>query len=259
MLSPSARAVGIAGVAIVTSVAAASALDAARVSDAQKAVNELAARAKDSHQTGAPPRLSDPQVAALFDRVFDTKAVETARVPFSEVQRLMDWFSAANQIGTIYILAGTNLTDTSKAGDDPQALQRIESNISTFAPEMGRYYDFMVTMSGVISDTFGPWLASLKKEQRERPNVKSGADQVRSGLVGVVSGALSSLVNEDVDDAFRRDRMVKLNAVAPKLAAFLEAEQLTALQGAAAEVAGAVSDPGVQASVKAFGDKLKKP
>ena len=124
---------------------------------------------------------------------------------------------------------------------------------------MGRYYDFMVTMSGVISDTFGPWLASLKPEQRERPNVKSGADQVRSGLVGVVSGALSSLVNEDVDDAFRRDRMVKLNAVAPKLVGFLEAEQLTALRGAAEEVAGTVSDPGVQAGVKAFGDKLKKP
>lgn len=254
-----ARAVGIAAVAIVTTVVAASALDAGRVSDAQKAVAELTARAKDSHQTGAPPRLSDPAVAKLFDRVFDTKAVETTPVPFSEVSRLMDWFSAGNQVGTIYILAGTNLTDTTKAGEDRQALERVERNISAFAPEMGRYYDFMVTMSGVISDAFGPWLASLKKEQRERPNVKSGAEQVRSGLLGVVSGSLSSLANEDVDDVFRRERMVKLNMVAPKLAAFLEAEQLATLRGAAEEVAGAVSDPGVQASVKAFGDKLKKP
>jgi hypothetical protein len=104
-----------------------------------------------------------------------------------------------------------------------------------FAPELGRYYDFMVTMSGVISDTFGPWLAS-KNEQRERPNVKSGADQVRAGLLGVVNGALSSLANEGVDDAFRRDRIAKLNAIAPKFAAFLEAEQLATLRSSADEL-----------------------
>jgi len=53
--------------------------------------------------------------------------------------------------------------------------------------------------------------------------------------------------------------MVKLNAVAPKLAAFLEPEQLTALRAAADEIAGSMTDPGVQASVKAFGEKLTKP
>ena len=118
----------------------------------------------------------------------------------------------------------------------------------------------MVTVSGVISDTFGPWLASLKKEQLERPNVKNGAAQVRSGLLGVVNGALTSLANDEVDDAFRRDRLVKLNLVAPKLAAFLDADQLAALRSTAAEeVAGSVSDPSIQASVKAFGEKLAKP
>jgi hypothetical protein len=254
-----ARVIGIASLAIIGGAHMAAALDAARVSDAQTAANELVARAKDSHKTGAPPRVSDPAVEKLFERVFDTKAVESTVVPFSDVQKLMEWFSAGNQIGSIYILAGTNLTDTSKAGEDPEALARVEKNISTFAPELGRYYDFMVTMSGVISDTFGPWLASLKKEQLERPNVKSGAAQVRSGLLGVVNGALTSLANDEVDDAFRRDRLVKLNLVAPKLAAFLDADQLAALCGTAAEVAGSVSDPSIQASVKAFGEKLAKP
>lgn len=254
-----ARVIGIAGLTIIGSAFAAAALDAARVSDAQKAANELIARAKDSHKTGTPPRVSDPAVEKLFERVFDTKAVESTPVPFSDVQKLMEWFTSGNQIGSIYILASTNMTDTSKAGEDPQALAQVEKNISAFAPELGRYYDFMVTMSGVMSDTFGPWLASLKKEQRERPNVKSGADQVRAGLLGVVNGALSSLANEGVDDAFRRDRIAKLNAVAPKFAAFLEADQLATLRSAADEVAGAVSDPGVQASVKAFSEKLAKP
>ena len=174
-----ARMVGIASLSVVAVISAAAALDAARVNDAQKAANELLERAKGSHQTGAPPRLSDPAVQKLFDRVFDTKTLEAAPVPFSEVQRLMQWFTAGNQIGTIYILSGTNLTDTAKAGEDPQALARIEKNLAAYAPEMGRYYDFMVTMSGVVS---------LKPEQREKPNVKSGADQVRSGLLGVVKG-----------------------------------------------------------------------
>ena len=253
-----ARMVGIAGLSVAI-ISAAAALDAARVNDAQKAANELLERAKGSHQTGAPHRLSDPAVQKLFDRVFDTKTLEAAPVPFSEVQRLMQWFTAGNQIGTIYILSGTNLTDTAKAGEDPQALARIEKNLAAYAPEMGRYYDFMVTMSGVVSDTFGPWLASLKPEQREKPNVKSGADQVRSGLLGVVNGSLGSLAIDDVDDAFRRDRMAKLNAVAPKLATFLEPEQLATLRAAAAELAGSMSNPEVQASVKAFGAKLAKP
>jgi hypothetical protein len=36
----------------------------------------LIARAKDSHKTGTPPRVSDLVVEKLFERVFDTKAVE---------------------------------------------------------------------------------------------------------------------------------------------------------------------------------------
>ena len=62
-----------------------------------------------------------------------------------------------------------------------------------------------------------------------------------------------------MDDAFRRDRMAKLNAVAPKLATFLEPEQLATLRAAADELAGSMSNPEVQASVKAFGAKLAKP
>ncbi len=61
-------------------------------------------------------------VEKLFERVFDTKAVESTPVPFSDVQKLMEWFTSGNQVGSIYILAGTNMTDTSKAGEDPQAL-----------------------------------------------------------------------------------------------------------------------------------------
>jgi hypothetical protein len=243
--------------ALVISSAGASALDASKVAAINKAADSFVALAKDSAKTGRPPRQSDPGAKPLLDIVLDTTEIQSGPPqPMSALVRLNAWNLAVVKVGLVYILAGTNTTDIASLPNTPEVIARINRNTVEFAPEMGRYIDAQLWVEAAIIDTVSGYLATASKADLDRPNTKSGLAKIRSGAARTISGAITTLPTEGLNDPWRRDRLPALAAIGPKAAKFLLPEDVRALQGTATEVAAQMTDPAVKAGLASFAATL---
>jgi hypothetical protein len=130
---------------------AASTLPPAKVAAVKSAVAEFVKMSAPSRQTGQPPREADARAKRLLDTVLDIRSVTAAEpLSFSDVGRLNDWSKAVVEIGVVYILAGTRVSDLSQAPSDPAFVQRVEKDTIDFAPEMGRYIDAQLGISQAL-------------------------------------------------------------------------------------------------------------
>ena len=105
----------------------------------------------------------------------------------------------------------------------------------------------MQAESELIAAKLGADPAKITDEQQKR-----GLEKFRNGLNMALGGSLSVLALPGLSDAWRRDRLVALEAMAPKAAPLLDAADATALNKRALDVAQSQSDPEVQAGLKRF-------
>lgn len=230
--------------------AGAQTIDPARVAAVQKATAEFVKLAAGSHTSGQPPRQSDPKVKALLDIVLDVKAIPSAKpLPFSELGKLLEWQNAVLKVGLVYLLAGTGFEDFTKAGNDPAFAQRTDRNGVEFAPEYGRWIDATLGIHRAVLSSVHSHVAANPKEL-EQPHIKQGLSQIRLGAAQTLYGAITTLEFPGYSDAWRRERMPAMLAVAPHLAQNIEADVSKELQGAATKAAANLPDPVLQAELK---------
>jgi hypothetical protein len=243
---------------LIVSGPALAAMDPAKVATAREAADEFLALAEGSRTAGQMPRQTDPKVKALLDRIFDRTVLGREVLPIAESAKVGELINNANRIGFAYMLAGTGLTDPDAIENDPKAAEVAEQNVVTYAPELGRWFDYQMALQGAIADSMVAFLASAKKDVLERPQVKSGLGHVRQGLAGSIAGMFQTMSDDALDDAWRRDRMAYLNELAPKAAKLLPPDDAKTLQEQAGALADAVSDPELKAALKGFGETIVK-
>jgi hypothetical protein len=228
-------------------------IEQAQLDGVKNAANDFLVLARDSAVNGRPPRHSEPTVRTLLDRIFDLSEIEGATLAVSDIAKANEWFSAGDRVGTVYILAGTGVSDINRLPSDPNVQRRTHRNVAEFAPEFARYLDFQVKLAGIMMD------AELKRAAKggpdmERPEVKREIAEVRTTLAETLTGDLTTLAYDGLTDDWRRQRLAVMMQVAPTAATFLSPEQAHAVRERALTVATFVRDKSVQDQVKALAD-----
>jgi hypothetical protein len=228
-------------------------LDAAKVGAAQTAAATFKTMAKDSAATGNAPRESDPAVKALLDKVWDDSDLRTGKpIKFEELTPLSTRMVTGVQTALVYMLAGTGATEVQQLASDPNASTKVNLNVIKFAPEMGRYYDFQLTVQGAISDAVAVKLASSSRLELANANFQSGLTQIRNGGQQVIGGVIETLAVNGLTEEWRRARLPALLAIAPKAAKIMQPEQKKQLQELARACADVMDDAAVKEGLQKF-------
>jgi hypothetical protein len=236
------------------------ALDQAKVAAVTKAADAFALLAADSEKTGQVPRETDAVAKPLLDTVFDTSVLEKGGVqPMSELNNVNAWNMAVLKVGVVYMLAGTGAKEIGALPQTPEAMARVDGNTVTFAPEVGRYLDAQLRLQMAIIDTVQDFIRTATRAQLDNPNVKSSIGKIRGGTAQTISGAISTLALRDQTDDWRRARLTVLEAMAPKAAPFLVAEDRQALRAAFTETAAQMQAADVKARMQKLGEAFGLP
>src|SRR5262245_14455456 len=226
-----------------------------QLDDVKKAASDFFNLARDSHNSGRPPRESEQSVKDLLDRIFDISEFEGVTLAPADIAKANDWYLTGDRVGTVYMLAGTGTDDVEKLPNDPKTQQRMHRNIADFAPEFGRYLDFQLKVGAVMMDGDVSRMAKGGDDLKQ-PEVKQEIADVRSTVAESFRGALTTLAYEGISDDWRRQRLAVMAQIAPRAAIFLLPDQTNALRDHASTVATLVRDKSVQDAVKTLGDTL---
>jgi len=226
-----------------------------QIDDVKNAATDFLELAKDSVINGRPPRYGEPTIATLLDRIFDLSEIEGATLAVADVARANDWFGAGDRVGSVYILAGTGVSDINRLPNDPNIQRRTHRNVAEFAPEFARYLDFQVRLAGMMMD------AELKRAAKggpdaERPEVMREIADVRITLAETLTGDLTTLAYDGLTDDWRRARLAVMMQVVPKAATFLLPEQLRSVRDRALTVMTFVREKALQDQIKDLADAL---
>jgi hypothetical protein len=231
-------------------------LDAAKLDAAKQASDAFLDLAKESHLNGRPPRESDPLVKALLDQVFDVAAVTGTRLAPSEVEKGIEWFNVGENVGIVYILAGTGVSDINSLPDDATVRERTHRNVAEFATEFGRYLDFEIGILHALADAEQSRAKTTLRENAQSEENTKRVEDLRATYAGALTGNLTSITYMGLSDGWRRERIALLNAVAPTTVKFLSEEEGRALREHALKVVGYLENPQLQAGVKEFAEKF---
>jgi hypothetical protein len=230
---------------------------AQRVDDAGKAAEAFVTLAKDSSTTGNPPRETDPSTKPLLDLVFDTSVLKTDTVfPVSAGQYLAKWSQAIVKVGSIYLLAGSGVSDLLANSSNPNVTEKATQNTARFAPEIGRFFDASLWVAGATAEVYRSFVLTTSNTQLEEPHFKSGLTQIRSGIANQIYGAITAFATPGLTDHFRRERLPALAAIGSKAAKFLLPADLKVLSDAATEVGAQMIDPNVKAGLESLAAAL---
>jgi hypothetical protein len=231
-------------------------IEPARLEDVRKAADDFLAFARDSHVTGRPPRLSDPAIRELFDKVFDLSELDGTPLVATDVTKAIDWFISGDRVGTVYILAGTGIDDINKLPNDPGVQRRTHRNVAEYATEFARYLDFQIKLAVIMMEAELSRAAKAGAGILDRPEVKREIADVRSTLAETMTGTLTTFAYDGVSDDWRRQRLKLLIEAAPKASEFLLPDQARAVREHALRVASYLRDRPLQDSIKAFADRV---
>jgi hypothetical protein len=228
-------------------------IDSKKLPAAKKAAALFGERAKGSEKTGEVPRVTDPAIKQLLDAVFDIRDIEAAKaIPFQSLSPLSERMLAAAQVGLIYMLAGTGASDISQVGTDSTAGEKINLNVIKYPEEMGRYFDFAVTVQGAIAESVLSHMSNAKPAELARPNFQSGLDNIRAGAVRTLSGVIETLAVNGLTDEWIRARLPALIVVAPKFRKFLLPDQKEDLRKLALACADVTDDSQAKKDLQDF-------
>jgi hypothetical protein len=245
--------IAVAALVVALAVPAAAQIERNKLTVAKNAADSFVKLAKGSETSGEAPRLSDPAIRQLLDAVFDARDIQSANsVPFNELSALSERMLTGVKVGVVYMLAGTGATDLSQLGGGQDAGEKINLNVVKFAPEMGRFFDFQMHIQGAVVDAVLTRLSTARPEDLARPAFKSGLSDIREGSARSVSGVIETLAVNGLSEAWRRERLSVLAAIAPRLARFLEAQHKSDLRQVAIARADVMDDAAVKAGLQAF-------
>jgi hypothetical protein len=144
------------------------------------------------------------------------------------------------KVGQTYLLAGTGATTVAQvtAANSDQ----INRNVSTYAPEFGRYMDAELAIMGLEAAT-----VSANPDQFGTPAAADGMTKIRNGINQTISSVITTISAEGPDDVWREARASALTAMAPRAAALLTPDQRQGLQAEATQAAAATNDPALKA------------
>lgn len=233
-------------------------IDPAKLDAAKEASDAFLELAKDSHVNGQPPRESDPLVKAMLEKIFDASAVGSGRLAPTEVEKGIEWFNIGENVGIVYILAGTGVSDINSLPDEPAVRERTNRNVAEFAPEFGRYLDFEIGMLHALADAEQSRAKIALRETSQSQDNSKRVEDLRGTYAGALTGNLTSITYSGLSDDWRRERLILLNSVAPAAAKFLTPEESRALRDHAIKVLGYLENPQLQASVRAFAEKFAR-
>ena len=237
--------------------AAAAAFDAAKIADIKKASEAFQTLGKNAYQTGQPPRQSDPTVAKLLDTIFDTSVLNgPPPVTFAQFLDVNNWLMQVVNVGLVYVTAGTGIADFAslKSVTSNQQAQ-MNANVIAFAPEMGRYYDAQLNVSKVEIDLVVAELVAHPDNYKSGTRAQ-GISDMRSGLAQTLAGVIETFQLSGVDQAWLRDRLAALAALAPTAAKFLQPDQKQQVHDLAVKVAAASSDDAIKTGLNSIAQAL---
>jgi hypothetical protein len=238
----------------VTDMVAEARIDPAQLNGAKKAAGEFLALAKDAPATGRPPRLAEPAIRALLDKVFDLARIEGATLAAADIPKAGDWFEAGDRVGAVYILAGTGVSDIGQLQNTANVQQRTQRNVAEFSAEFARYLDFQVKLAGIMA------AAELKRgASSDAAEMKWGTETVRSTLAQSLIGSLTTLAYDGPGDEWRRQRLAVMTKVAADAARMLTADQARAVRQHALTVVPFVRDKSIQDGIRAMADAVAPP
>ena len=240
--------VGIAGPA------SAGSIDAAKIAAVDKAAAAFTALGKDSYQLGkTAPRESDPAVKPLVDAVYDTAGLAAlAPIPFTDIDKLNDWSLKVVGVGSVYVFAGTGVSDPGQIQHVDEKLQKqLQQNTVDYGPEMGRYLDSSLQVTQALVTSIIAEIEA-KPTQFKNPEVQHGLAQIRGGLKQTLGGVVTSLLTPGLDPAWMRARLPALKAMGPVAAMFLLPDDRKEVADMTNEVAGALPDPAVKQGLADF-------
>jgi hypothetical protein len=231
-------------------------IDPAQLDAVRKAADEFLSLAGQSHVNGRPPRLTEPTIRTLLDKIFDVSELQGATLAAADIGKAGEWFAIGDRVGSVYILAGTGTNDISRLPNDAAVQRQTHRNVAEFAPEFARYLDFQIKLAGVMTNAVLKRVAEDDKAAPERPEVKREAAEARVTLAETLTGALTTFAYDGITDDWRRGRLKQLNEIAPQAAQFLLPEQARAVREHAGKVATFVKDQSVREEVTALGDSI---
>ena len=225
---------------------------------AHQAADQFTALAKGSDATGQPPRQTDTTVAPLLDAVFNT-AVLTGKPtpPMADLDVMNDWMLSIVRVGQVYLFAGTGTNDPAKA-TTPAVEAKAESNVVTYAPEVGRYVDAELTAMNTVDSIVSADLAADQGKAND-PTSADWLAKVRAGTTTAVDSILGTMTINGLTDNWRRARMPAILAIAPEAAKLLPADDRAKLNNTALAVAAAMDDAGLKSQLTTFASSIAAP
>lgn len=233
--------------------AGAAGVDAAKSTAVNKAAEAFAALAKDAYKTGQPPRQTDPAAKPLLDAVFNTTGVsDGAPASLADMDVLKEWLLRTISVGSVYLLAGTNIQDPAHIANlDEQQQSQITRNTAAFAPEIGRYFDAEIDLEHAIIDGVDAEM-KLHPEKYQSPQSQSGLAKIKGGVKQTLAGALTTFLTPGISAAWMQERLRVLASIAPSVARSLPAQDRHDLAEISRQVAARVDDAEVKRGLESF-------
>jgi hypothetical protein len=228
---------------------------AAMSQKASEATRQLLVVFKDVPRKGNPPRQTDATVGPLLATVFDADILKTkTSLGRADIEALGSWGMSAAQAGSMYIFAGTGLTDPEKVSSDPKLVQQANRNVAVYAPEVGRYFDAVLIINGTVADVVADNFSAKANEETKTKDAKA---KVQFGVASVIYGVIDSFNIEPISDEWRRGRLLALDHAVPKAAKLLPADQCIELRNLSRSTAASMRDPAVRRGLESVVAALK--
>jgi hypothetical protein len=218
---------------------------------AQQAADRFVVLAKGYETSGAPPRQTDPTAGPLLDAVLDTDAIPIFTRTVSDVQAFERWEQAVSEVGRVYVLAGSGVTDAPTPSDAVKA--QSDRNLVTFAPELGRYFDADVVLASRHCATLYYLAVTRRLDDDHRQAVM---EAIEPAVEQAYRASLGMIAIAGPSDDWKEARAKVLVATAPRIASVLTIYRKQALEKDARDIAVQTSDAALKAELGAFATEI---
>lgn len=231
-------------------------LDAARTDAIAAAAATFLAASRNSHVTGKPPRQSDPAIDQALAAVLAASDLAAEPLVAEEIDKALEWLKTADQIGAVYLLAGTGFADFATVPRTDALQRRMRGNVTAFAAEFGRYTDFqMIALAAVANAQMRANAGAKARPDAGQPRT----DEVRTLVAQAMTSNFIALVYDGHDDGWRMARLIALGRAAPVAAKFLTREEVDAVHTVALQTVDYFKDATVRARVHEVAGLLTAP
>jgi hypothetical protein len=227
-------------------------LDSTRTAAIAGAADTFMAASRNSHLTGKAPRQTDPAIDQALATVFGASDLAAEPLPTDEIDKALQWLKTADQIGSVYILAGTDYDDFASVPQADAIQRRLRSNVVSFADEFGRYADFQLIVLSAIANAQMRLAAGA-------PAAQSRTDEIRALLAQAIASNFIALVYDGHNDAWRMGRLTTLGRAAPVAAKFLTREDARAVREQVLQTLDYFKDEMVRRRARDVADLLAAP